>query len=231
MRQLHILHCDVILLVKPGAFLAGNTEMAMPNAVSSLSGSADGVASMPLVKLGDGPGFAVCQCACGTEDAARGTGNRHAGGNSLTRHEGGNLVLPDRSAAMVTCQMHIRVPAAGYRQRATMQMFVAAIGKVDTDTAKAKSAGCTGYDSAGEQFGGITLRGVGAGIDDRRHINPGCRKVDRGAVAVIIVGEDGDAVRRGGGKAVYIAAHSTSLHDSRPVIVGKSDQPLGGTGA
>ena len=127
--------------------------------------------------------------------------------------------------------MHIRVPSAGHGKRAAIDMAMATIRQADLHMAKAKPAAGPADDRAGHHFGDIARRGVVARIDDRGDIDSGGGKVGGGAMPVIIVGEDGHALGRGGGKAVHITAYRAGLHDPGPVIVGESDQPFGGTAA
>ena len=109
-----------------------------------------------------------------------------------------------------------------------MDLLSTTIGKPDIGMADPQTPACTADDRAGKDLGDLALRGVGAGIDDGCHIDTGGGKVGGGPVAVIIVGKDGDMLGRGGGKSVHIAACRAGLHDARPVIVGKADQPFGG---
>ena len=232
MRQLYVFHRDIILLVEPGAFLARNLP-ERGNAVGVILAVRQCRCRCPhadVVKLCDGLRFAVGQRAGGAEDAACGTGYSQARRDPLTRDESGDVILPDRPATMMAGQMHIRIPAAGHRQCAAVDMLVAAIGKAEADAAKAKPARRAGDNGAGECLGSLAARGFSTGIDDRRHIHPGGGQIGGGSVPVIIVGEDGDMVRRRGGKPVHIAAHRAGLHNPGAVIIGKADQPLGRAG-
>ncbi len=132
---------------------------------------------------------------------------------------------------MMAGQVHIGVPATGDGERTAMDLLSTTTGKADIGMADPQTPACTADDRAGKDLGDLALRGVGAGIDDGRHIDTGGGKVGGGPVPVIIVGKDGDMLGRGGGKAVHIAAYRAGLHDARPVIVGKADQPFGGAGA
>ena len=154
----------------------------------------------------------------------------HAGWHAIAGNEGGDVLLPARPPAMVAGQMHIGIPATGHGKRPAVEMLAAAVGTADRDMAKAKAAGTAGDDGAGEKLGDIACRRIGARIDDRRYIDA-CRcQVGRRAMPVIIVGEDGDPLGRGGGPAVDIGPYGAGLHDAGAIVIVEGDQPFGRAG-
>ena len=131
---------------------------------------------------------------------------------------------------MVAGQVYIRIPATGHGQCAAVQMFAASVGTPDGDMAKATPAGTACDHGPGEKLGNVAFRGVGPRIDDRCHVDTRRREVGCRAMPVIIVGEDGDPIGRGGCPAVDIGPYGAGLHDAGPVVVVEGDQPFGRAG-
>ena len=68
-------------------------------------------------------------------------------------------------------------------------------------------------------------------INNRRDINTLGQQITRGAMAIVIIGKDCNALRRRYSPSVGIAAQGTRLHDPRAVIIGKGDGALDCTSA
>ena len=139
----------------------------------------------------------------------------HAGRQSFARYEGGDVITPDRAAAMVTGQVDIRRPTAGNRK--AIHLYAAAL--VERDRGQALAPVGVQHDVAR------------TAVDDLDHVDTLGAQVFCCPQPVVVVGEDCNAFAWCHAKAVHIGAHRAREHDPGPVVVAKGDRPLGCPGA
>ena len=114
------------------------------------------------------------------------------------RHKRRDGVVPYRSAAVMTAQMHGWIPATGHSERVDLEIFSPG-GCAHGNRAQGIPAFRCNHPAAGQdayRTGGVCRelrRDRGSAVYDRRYFDPDLCKVKRGLPAVVGVGEDGDA--------------------------------------
>ncbi|MPM07842.1 hypothetical protein SDC9_54151 [bioreactor metagenome] len=227
MRKPDVLDGDVVLQVDPGPALARHLpEGHLPRREvdgARQIGKGRGDAEIgqrrlrhPRARGQRRPGLALpCRRSRGGEP-------RHRTGLG---QEGEQAVVPDRPAAVMAGQLHIRVPAARDAKRAGLDPMGAALAG-HRDPAQPVPAAAVADHRAGEER--IVAEGLhlGARVDHRGHLDALRDQVERGAVAVIAIGEDRHLLRRRHCPAVRIGAQRTAKQDTGAVVIGEGDVPL-----
>ena len=238
LRQFDVGGGDVVLVVDKGLALAGDMPERRQRkrlVVGDRRGA--GIAAAPgITRRRSTGGKALAQAGAKSEVAVGGTGGDHARRRAV-RHEGGDVVAPFRPAAMVGGQPDRRVPAAGNGKPVGLDFGARAAGQRHRDLAHAVLAAVDAADRA-MQHGEAVLGGqramrrryVRPCVDHRRDLQSGAeRGLDR-APAILIVGEQRDALCRRGRIARDIGAHRRRHHHAGRVVAGKDDRPLDGAG-
>src|SRR5262249_48280029 len=123
-----------------------------------------------------------------------------------------NSAVPYRSAAVMTAQMHGRIPATGYSERVDLEIF-RPVGCAHGNRAQGIPAFRCDHPAAGQDAcsaGGLcreVRRGRGPAVYDRGYFDPDLCKVRRGMPAVVGVGEDSDATAWYDREPIDVAAH------------------------
>ena len=115
--KLHILAGDVVLQIDPGAFAgfhrpeSGDFRLLVRGGRNLAAGGETKIAKHGRHRL-----LRAAQHRPKAQVAVGRARDRHADRQGLARHEGGDIVAPDRTAALMAGQVDVRVPAAGNRQ-------------------------------------------------------------------------------------------------------------------
>ena len=233
MGQLHVLHGHVVLLVKPGAALAGDVVKRR---------DADGVVlgrwqvgrfglDAQIAKRGGRRSGARCKRASGGEGAVRRARHGHALRQRGAGNKGGDVLVPHRQPALVAGQVDIRVPPARDAERIAGDHPRVAARKFDGDGMHSKAAIAVDDLRACQNLIPVGAGGFGqAAVDDGRDADAFGQEVRRRPMPVVVVGKDRHVLARHRRPAVRIAAQRGGEHDARPVVVAKRDGAFDGPG-
>ena len=144
-------------------------------------------------------------CRCKRHGPVRCTRHAHARRQLAAWDKADDIGVPDRTAAMMTGEMHVWRPSARHGQ---------AIGLDAPAVTEAHRADATAPDRVHHE---VAL----AGIDDGCDLDALLAQVLGGAKAVVVVREHRDLSARRDTKSVDISAHGTRQHDTGTVVVAK----------
>ena len=233
MGQLHVLHGHVVLLVKPGAALAGDVVKRR---------DADGVVlgrwqvgrfglDAQIAKRGGRRSGARGQRASGGEGAVRRARHGHALWQRGAGDKGGDVIIPQRQPTLMAGQVDVRVPPARDAERIAGYHPRVAARQSDGDGMQAKTAVAIDDLRACQNLIAVGAGGFGqAAVDDCRDADALGQQIGRRPMPVIVIGEDRHVLARNRCPTVRIAAQRGGEHDARPVVVAKRDGPFDGPG-
>jgi hypothetical protein len=158
---------------------------------------------------------------------------RRLGGIGAEMGVGG---IPDQLAAAMAPQVNDRRPAARHCHRITGDFFQnRAFARLNADrhTGHALATldlgdGTARFDAdahgarAGRQLAGNRS----ARVDHSRNLKPRLFQRNRGAVSVVVVGDNNRAIPRRDGKVHHIIAHRSRQHHARNVVARKGQRPF-----
>ncbi len=231
--QFDVFDGDIVLLIQPGAALAfvdvpegGDADRGVFGLwqVGGVGRQAEGVEG------GVGLGGPCGEGGVGGHGTRRGTGGGQASGAIRAGGEGGECVIPDRAATVVAGDVDVGVPAARDAQRVDGEGFRLAVRMADGDGFQAKAALAINHLRALEVTDAGQKIALLPGVDDGGDVDAFGLQVGGGAQAIVVVGEDGDAVARQSGPAVGIGAEGTGQQDTGAVVVFKADGAFDGPG-
>ena len=235
MGELHVLDGDVILQVEPFAPLAFGDMPQRRKVVGAILCFGAGqrrCAEAKRVEGGHGAVDAGLQRGGGGELARCCPGDTHALRQVLAGNKAGDMIVPDRAAALVTGERDIGVPAAGDTERGAAQIFGATIGAPQGDAGEAQFAGGVDDLCAREERvvakGRDGCGGAGSAVDHADNIHSQRGEIACRAVTVVIVGEDRNALPRRHRPAIAIGAQGARHHHTGAVVVLEGDLAFGG---
>ena len=223
-RKLHILDGDIIGEIKPGAAFARHG----PERLQGVGGSVgnrrfgDGDFATQRQQGSVGGGNAVCQAPLGGEMACSSASRCEAGNRPCRGHERRNSRVPDRAAIHMAGQVQRRVPSARQTQTIGFNLCRTAC-MCHRDGPQRQPAGGAGNRCPKVDRAILNRAGVGATVDNGRHLDASGHQITRGAAGVIVIGKDCHTLARRHAVFVQVGANGGRHHDTGAVVVFERD--------